>query len=78
MTNKNEKKLRIIFERKIIRRVYEHRKVGNDEQRPLINFEIAELLEGEDIAKVNNLMRKQWCGHVLRREDSSMYVYKEN
>lgn len=35
-------------------------------RRPLINFEIAELLKGEDIVKVTKSMGMRWDGHVLR------------
>lgn len=62
MTNKNEDK------RTIIRRTDGHKKIGIDEQRPLMNFETAELLEGEDMVRVIKLMKIPWYGHVLRRE----------
>lgn len=62
--NKEEEKL-TIFERKIVRRIYGHKKVENDKLRPPMNFEMAELLEGEDIVKLIKLMRIRLYGQFL-------------
>lgn len=69
LTSLEQEKLRI-FERKIIRRIYGLKKVAEGEYRRLMNFEIKNMLKGEDIVNIIKVQRLRWYGHIRRMGDS--------
>lgn len=67
LTQKEEEQLKI-FERKIIRIIMGPKKIGEDESRQLMNFEIDALLNGENIVRIIKAQRIRWYGHIHRMD----------
>lgn len=66
LTQRCEDKLRV-FERKILRKILGPKRTEDDEYRILWNYEINDIMEGEDIVKYIKAQRLRWFGHVERR-----------
>jgi hypothetical protein len=70
MTKKEEQAL-LIFERKIIRRIYGH-KYEDGEWKSRTNRELGDLSKGENIVKWIKGQRISWLGHLERMEEEKM------
>lgn len=69
--NEKEKRLKSVA-RKISRRIFEPKRVGENEYRPLKNHKIEEKLDGERRVKIIIVIRIRWYGHIHRIEYSSV------
>ena len=70
LTKKEEKSL-LIFERKIIRRIYGP-KYENGERKSRANRELEEMSKGENIVKWMKGKRISWLGHLERMSEDRM------
>lgn len=70
MTKAIEQKL-LVFERKILRRIYGPIK-DNNQSRILHNNELAALYKEIDIVKYIRLARLRWAEHVTRMDENSI------
>ena len=70
LTKKEEKSL-LIFERKIIRRIYGP-KYENGERKSRANRELEEMSKGENIVKWMKEKRMSWLGHLERMSEDRM------
>jgi hypothetical protein len=70
MTQKEEQAL-LIFERKILRRIYGH-KYDDGEWKSRTNRELEDLGKGENIVKWIKGQRISWLGHLERMEKDRM------
>jgi hypothetical protein len=70
MTSEEMNALRI-FERKIVRRIYDPINEG-ESWRIRTNKEIEDILEGADIVKFIKSLKLRWCGHIERMNNERM------
>ena len=74
LTLKEEKRLRV-FENRILRRVFGHKRDGNGEWRRLHHEELYSLYHSPNIVGVFKSIRLKWAGYVARMEEP-MTVFK--
>ncbi|KAJ3651419.1 hypothetical protein Zmor_017463 [Zophobas morio] len=67
LTSESEEKMRR-FERKIVRRIMEMKKIQDQKYRILMNHEIEDIIKGEDIVRAIKARRIRWYGHLKRME----------
>ena len=69
--NKKEEKQLIVFENKILRKIFGP--INEDNVwRKRHNYEIRELYKGPDIIAELKSRRLRWVGHILRKQDDSI------
>jgi hypothetical protein len=69
---KREEQAVLIFERKILRRMYGP-KYKNGESKSRTNRELEEMSKGENIVKSIKGQRISWLGHLQRMEEDRMH-----
>jgi hypothetical protein len=71
MTTKKEEQALLIFERKILKRIYDPT-YKNGEWKSWTNRELEEMSKGENIVKWIKGQRISWLGHLERTEEDRM------
>ncbi|PSN40067.1 hypothetical protein C0J52_25469, partial [Blattella germanica] len=74
----SDKQKILIFERKILRRIYGAIKISNNEWRIRTNDEINKIFKNRTIVNFIQAQRISWFGHVNRMPDESLVkrIYK--
>lgn len=71
LSKKDEEDLRII-ERKIMRSILGPVKIGDNEYRSRMNYEIEQEMKGENIIKSIKRQRMKWLGHIYRADQQAI------
>ena len=58
-----------VFENRILKRIFGHKRDENGERTRLHNEEFHSLYHSPNIVRVNKSRRLRWAGHVARREE---------
>ena len=54
------------FERKVVRKIYDPRRVAETVYQKLMNSDVQERFQGQDIVKNVKTQRLRWYGHIRR------------